>query len=252
MKSVRNLSFVLCLLLLLPLLNACVEKNVYDEEHYSLTEPELINQEANYPQSDSSVDKTGTYAGHDYVDLGLPSGLLWATSNVGALSIEAAPGDYFAWGETSLKNDYSMSTYKWYDSGFTKYVASSYYGLVDNRTVLELSDDVANALWGGSWRMPTKEEWTELVNYTTKEWTSYGYIFTGKNGGRLFLPVTGYITDTTMTDLEGGYYWSSSLQEEYSELAWCVNFNSSHVYVGDFRRSYGGAVRPVYTLLTRK
>ncbi len=109
------------------------------------------------------------YNGHDYVDLGLPSGLIWATCNVGAAKPEDY-GDYFAWGETEPKDDYWWSTYKWCNGDWdklTKYCTDSYYwdssssSSMDNKTVLDPEDDAAHVNWGGSWRMPTDEEWTE-------------------------------------------------------------------------------------------
>ena len=120
---------------------------------------------------------------HDYVDLGLPSGTLWATCNVGANSPEEY-GDYFAWGETETKDNYDCDTYKWgtaaYDTIFngwyletlTKYNTDSGYGTVDNKTTLTLADDAARANWGGKWRMPTDAEWEELMNSCTWTWTT--------------------------------------------------------------------------------
>ncbi|MDD6782411.1 MAG: hypothetical protein PUD89_05750, partial [Bacteroidales bacterium] len=111
-----------------------------------------------------SISFTNPANGHEYVDLGLPSGLKWATCNVGATAPEAY-GDYYAWGETTTKSTYEWSTYKWCDGSYdtqTKYCTSSSYGTVDNKTVLDLADDAARANWGGAWRMPTDEEWTEL------------------------------------------------------------------------------------------
>ena len=100
------------------------------------------------------------YNGHEYVDLGLPSGLKWATCNVGASSPEVY-GGYYAWGETEEKSSYSWSTYKWCNGSYdtmTKYCTSSSYGTVDNKTTLDPQDDVAHVKWGGRWRMPTLEE----------------------------------------------------------------------------------------------
>ena len=97
---------------------------------------------------------------HEWVDLGLPSGTLWATCNVGANSPEEY-GDYFAWGETTTKSSYSWSTYKYCkgsSSTMTKYCTSSYYGTVDNKTELEPSDDAATANWGSEWQMPSLEQ----------------------------------------------------------------------------------------------
>ena len=131
---------------------------------------------------------------HDYVDLGLPSGTLWATCNVGANAPEAY-GDYFAWGETTPKLSYDWSTYKYgaaYDQ-LTKYCDDSSYGrfgFADQKTTLEASDDVATVNWGAGWRMPTAEQWEELKNKCRSAWTtlngSTGRLFTGPNGNTLF------------------------------------------------------------------
>ena len=103
--------------------------------------------------------------GHEYVDLGLPSGIKWATCNVGATTPEEY-GDYFAWGETQPKDYYDWSTYKYCNGdeySITKYCTRSTYGTVDIKTTLELSDDAARVNWGGKWRMPTIEEQKELL-----------------------------------------------------------------------------------------
>ena len=119
-----------------------------------------------YAQWKKTNSTIGIANGHEWVDLGLPSGTKWATTNVGATTPEEY-GDYFAWGETEPKSDYSWSTYKWCNGSsttMTKYCESSSYGTVDNKTILELSDDAANVKWGGKWRMPTVEEIEELLN----------------------------------------------------------------------------------------
>lgn len=152
----------------------------------------------NKPAVDSCVD------GYDYADLGLPSGLLWATCNIGAKNPEDC-GDYFAWGETKSKNNYKWGSYKFYKSGkidecypektdikFTKYTKS------DGKMLLETSDDAATANWGANWRMPTDEEFNELVENC--EWelmendTLNGFKITGPNGHWLFIPKAGYQT----------------------------------------------------------
>ena len=121
------------------------------------------------------------YSFHEYVDLGLPSGTLWATYNVGANSPEEY-GDYFAWGETQPKDTYTWSTYQyanggspWGNPNLTKYCANSQYGYngyVDDLTILLPEDDAATANWGSNWRMPTQEEWWELGSNTTHTWTT--------------------------------------------------------------------------------
>lgn len=188
-----------------------------------------------------------------YVDLGLPSGLLWATMNVGASSPEGY-GDYFAWGETEPKDVYDWSTYKWCNGSYTsltKYNTSSSYGTVDNKTTLELSDDAAYKNWGGAWRMPTDAEWTELREQCTWTWTSQngvnGYKVTSKsNGNSIFLPAAGY-RDGSSLHYAGsyGHYWSSSLDTDSPNTAWNVLFNYADVNRSNNSRYYGHSVRPV-------
>ena len=187
-----------------------------------------------------------------YVDLGLPSGLLWATCNIGASSPEDY-GDYYAWGETETKSNYSWSTYKWYNGSettMTKYCTSSSYGTVDNKTTLDLEDDVAHVKWGGSWRMPTKSEQEELHNSCTWTWTTQngtnGYKVTGTNGNSIFLPAAGCRYYTSL-DYAGshGLYWSSSLDSGYSRYAYSLYFYSGGVGWRTYYRSYGFSVRAV-------
>ena len=188
---------------------------------------------------------TDTANGHDYVDLGLPSGLKWATCNVGATKPEEY-GDYYAWGETETKKIYDWTTYKWCngsDDTLTKYNTESDYGTVDNKTVLDLEDDAARANWGGAWRMPTDAEWTELRNNCTWRWTN-GYNGTGVagrivtsdiNGNSIFLPAAGYTV----------YYWSSSLYTDGPDDAWLLYFGSGNVHRDFYNRDRGRFVRPV-------
>ena len=192
---------------------------------------------------------------HEYVDLGLPSGTLWATCNVGANSPEEY-GNYFAWGETKPKSDYIWGIYKYckgsYDT-MTKYCTESYYGTVDNKTVLEPSDDAATVNWGSEWQMPSDEQFEELINssYTTKTWTTmngkYGRKITSKsNGNSIFLPAAGYRYDTGLSNAGSyGNYWSRSLDTSYSYYAYYLYFDSSNVYTGNYYRYYGRSVRPV-------
>ena len=198
---------------------------------------------------------TGTINGHEWVDLCLS--VKWATCNVGASSPEEN-GDYFAWGETSTKNDYSWSTLK-YCTGhyFSKYVPSwlgGYWsgdGRPDDRERLALSDDAARANWGGSWRMPTAEEWEELLNKCTWTWTTRdgknGYEVVSKiNGNSIFLPAAGGRSDTGLYFVDYfGYYWSSSLCTANPGSAWRVFFYSGNVRRFIYGRHFGHSVRPV-------
>ena len=193
--------------------------------------------------------------GHEYVDLGLPSGTLWATCNIGAAKPEEF-GDYFAWGETSTKNTYNWSTYKYCNGNqLTKYCNESYRGyngFTDNLTELQTGDDAATANWGEGWRTPTKEQWDELLANTTNEWTTQngveGRLFTSKkNGKSLFLPAAGYCWDDGLSRVgRSGYYWSSSLFIDSPYIAWYFYFNSDcyYMYYGYYRYS-GHFVRAV-------
>ncbi|MCQ2318890.1 MAG: PEGA domain-containing protein [Bacteroidales bacterium] len=191
--------------------------------------------------------------GHEYVDLGLPSGLLWATCNVGASRPEDY-GNYYAWGETATKSTYDWSTYRWCrgsDKTQTKYNTKSDYGTVDNRTVLEMSDDAARANWGGDWRMPTTEECRELKDECTWTWTTQGgkngYCVTGPNGGSIFLPAAGYRSGTSLGSAGSyGYYWSSSLYSSDPLNAYGMFFISVFVNPQSYPTRYDGqSVRPV-------
>ena len=199
----------------------------------------------------STSGTTGTENGYAYVDLGLS--VKWATCNVGANNPEDY-GDYFAWGEVEPKDYYDWSTYKYCNGSsksLTKYNTSSSYGIVDNNTQLELSDDAARANWGGSWRMPTDAEWTELYEQCTWTWTTqngvYGRKVTSKtNGSSIFLPAAGIRYDSLLDDAgRFGDYWSSSLYADYPNDAWYVYFDFGNVSRDGSYRCYGRSVRPV-------
>ena len=191
--------------------------------------------------------------GYDYVDLGLPSGIKWASFNVGATKPEEY-GGYYAWGETEEKENYSWSTYKWCNgssSTMTKYCTDSSYGAVDNKTVLDPEDDVAHVKWGGDWRMPTTEEQHELLDNCTWQWTTlkgvYGYRVTGPNGNSIFLPAAG---SRHGTDAYGrgssGFYWSGSLDRSGCERACYLYFSVNYFdWYCSTIRFYGQSVRPV-------
>ena len=195
---------------------------------------------------------------HEYVDLGLPSGTLWATCNVGASSPEEY-GDYFAWGETEPKSDYSWNTYKYCNgtsSTMTKYCTDSEYGMVDNKTVLESGDDAATTNWNNNWQMPSKAQIEELINssYTTTELTTLngveGRMITSKvNGKSIFLPAAGMRggTSTTQTSIYGEY-WSRSLSPSTPNRAYDLSSHSNInvvEWVADYR-FVGRSVRPVH------
>ena len=197
--------------------------------------------------------------GHAWVDLGLPSGTLWATCNVGASSPEEY-GDYFAWGETEPKSDYSWSTYKYCEGAnktMTKYCTQSSYGyngFTDNLTELQSEDDAATANWGSGWQMPSREQIQELWNssYTTTEWTQVNGVYGRKitsnsNGNSIFLPAAGYRNGTDLRNAGSyGYYWSCSLNT--SDRAHFLRFSSNKDELLDSYRLNGRSVRPVRRL----
>ncbi len=186
------------------------------------------------------------------VDLGLPSGTLWADRNVGADSPEDY-GDYFAWGETSTKSTYNWSTYKWCrvsSDTMTKYCTDSSYGTVDNKTVLDLEDDAAYVNMGAEWRMPTYDEQEELSNNCTWTWTTQkgtkGYKVTGPNGNSIFLPAAGYRYDSHLSYAGSNCdYWSASLHESFLDYACDLYFSSSRYYTSNSSRYIGRTVRAV-------
>ncbi|MBR5324165.1 MAG: hypothetical protein IKV14_05050, partial [Muribaculaceae bacterium] len=182
----------------------------------------------------------GVENSHEWIDLGLPSGLKWATCNVGANTPEGY-GDYFAWGETITKSSYSSSNYT-YSS---------------NSETLPLSADAARVNWGGKWRMPTKAEIIELENSSNCSWTwttqngVKGYKVTSKkNGNSIFLPAAGCRYNSNLGNAGFyGYYWSSSL-DTYSSyfacyLAYYMAFSSSYVDCGLELDYHGLSVRAV-------
>lgn len=205
----------------------------------------------------NAKDFTTLNNSHDYVDLGLPSGTLWATCNVGATTPEGY-GDYFAWGETQPKDYYDWDTYQHCNGDYdqlTKYCNDSdygYNGFTDNLTVLQPSDDAATANWGSGWRMPTQAEFQELLNNTTVSWTQQngvnGRLFTASNGNSLFLPAAGHHWgDEPSYAGSYGLYWSSSLYMDYPFIAGHFGYHNSddYCYVAGTARGYGQSVRAV-------
>lgn len=193
---------------------------------------------------------------HEWVDLGLPSGTLWATCNVGADSPEQS-GDYFAWGETKPKRTYEWATYKWCDGSentLTKYCPSSDWGTVDNLMRLEPQDDAATVNWGPMWRTPTYEQIQELNTKSTWKWTTIngksGYLITGPNGNTIFLPNTG-TREGSSPAAWNSCYWSSDICSVNSPChAYGQDFNSwGTSWIGN-HRYIGCAVRPVRVSLS--
>ena len=194
------------------------------------------------------------------VDLGLS--VKWASCNLGAILPEDS-GDYFAWGEVEPKTTYSWQSYTWSagDSDFlTKYCPTNlkqYWtkdkSVPDGKTKLELSDDAARQKLGGSWRMPTKAEFEELIKDCNWRKGSCrgrnGYYVEGKqNHGRIFLPVTGYYGKKPMRleDLNKGYYWTSSLDLVNPGQAYDIFFTQEAKGQRDSSSRFAGfVIRPV-------
>ena len=179
---------------------------------------------------------TGTHAGHEWVDLGLS--VKWATCNVGASS-PTGYGNYYAWGETSPKSEYSSSNCKTWERSMSDIGGDPEY-------------DAARANWGGSWRLPTKSECDELVNNCTRQWTTQngvkGMLFTSKrNGNSIFFPAAGWRRGTS-TNYAGelGDYWSSTPYEGSTQGAYNLYFGSGgSARTGWYGRRIGRTVRPV-------
>ena len=192
----------------------------------------------------------GTLNGHDWIDLGLPSGIKWATCNVGASSPEDY-GNYYAWGETSTKSSYN------YDNSTT-------YGKEMSDIGGNASYDVARKQWGSTWRLPTEAECRELRVNCTCDWAAqngvYGFKLTSKvNGQSIFLPAAGYRSGTSLDNASSrGYYWSSTPSASDTYDAYYLhlyNFSlddsepdyvkSASFYVITYLRSKGISIRPV-------
>ena len=181
---------------------------------------------------------TGSISGHGYVDLGLS--VKWARCNIGTSSPEGY-GDYFAWGETSPKSSYDEDNSKTYGK-------SSYNHDIGGDSFT----DAARANWGGSWRLPTAEEFQELIDNCNWTWTTLngkaGYkVVSKKNGNSIFFPAAGTRYGTSLYYAgEYGIYWSSTPFEDFSYFAYYLGFGSSfHDVSYYYRRDYGLTVRPV-------
>ena len=138
----------------------------------------------------------------------------------------------------------------------TKYNTDPNYGTVDNKTFLETDDDAARAGLGGTWRMPTDDEWAELRDASNCSWTwttlngTNGHKVQSKKVGYIdnwiFLPAAGYRSDSNLNCVgTHGSYWSSSLYTDLPNNAYEMHFNSSTVYWSVYHRFNGQSVRPV-------
>ena len=179
---------------------------------------------------------TGTINGHEYVDLGLPSGLKWATCNIGANAPEGY-GNYYAWGETTTKSSYTEEN-------------SRTYGVSMNDISGNANYDAARANWGSTWRMPTKAEMEELIDNCTWTWITQsgveGWKVTGPNGNSIFLPAAGHCVNTSRYGVGLHGVYSGSTPDESNDLnAYRLYFISGSHEVNCFYRYFGHTVRPV-------
>lgn len=193
---------------------------------------------------------------HEWVDLGLPSGTKWATTNIGG-ETPADYGDFFAWGEIKNCNDRLFDAWnelrwqglKYYVSGdcgdntepiFSKYILDSEHGKIDGRSELDLQDDAAHVNWGIGWRIPSKMQIDELNSCCTWIWSTlfghHGYKVIGPNGNSIFIPAAGMRCGGWNDEYFGidGYYWSRTLYQHgdgKSEGAHSISFwETNHEY----------------------
>ena len=195
------------------------------------------------------------------IDMGLPSGTMWANMNIGAVKPEDA-GLYFAWGETegfvadgSDDHLFGWGTYKLCNGSRatqTKYCTTGSYGTADGRIVLEFTDDAAYVNWGTEWRMPTGEDMIELMENTTNEWTTVngvgGYRFISEaTGNTIFLPAAGCrVSESHYEDGTDCYYWASSVDREKPYASRYLRFYAGRMFVASLFRYYGMNIRPVH------
>lgn len=198
----------------------------------------------------------------EWIDLGLPSGLLWRAYNLGATTPEGY-GQYYAWGETSTKSHYDESTYVYLnesgdDPGFTKYCNQSYMGyngFRDNLITLQPSDDAATVVLGNGARIPTSAEWQEMLDNTKSVWMNVNDVLGRKfisriNGNSFFLPASGDRSGACLYGVgDYGVYWSSSLSIDGSpDMVFAMDFSAYSPRLDDSFYRYAGysvrAVRP--------
>lgn len=193
--------------------------------------------------------------GHEYVDLGLPSGTLWATCNLGADTPEGY-GKYFQWadlqGYTKEEIEGGAKNFGWPAPYAQNYDNLQKYTGQDGLAELELSDDAAHNSMGGSWRMPSEKQIRELIKYTNNEWTTEngvnGYKFTSKadSSKSIFIPASGYADGGSINGIESyGCLWSRSVRSQYPDSAYYLAFNSGSVYRSDSGRCFGYSVRGI-------
>lgn len=192
----------------------------------------------------NNTDKTAK--GLSAIDLGLS--VKWGSCNLGASKPEEF-GNYYAWGETEPKDDYSRETYKFLETDPVGRIYYTKYCSQDRLTELKAEDDAATIALGGKWRMPTGDELKELVDKCTWTLTSQndvkGYLVTGPNGNSIFLPGAGMRGYTDVHYLGEPNYWSSSVFTNNGTDIWCIQINDNKIWFSGTLRWYGYSIRPV-------
>ena len=233
------------------------KKRLLEEEQRKQKEEQRKQEEERRLKEEREI-QSGKIDGHAFVDLGLPSGTLWAKMNIGASSPEEA-GEYFVWGETygyfdNSERNFSEEEYIYYDKTYdryTKYCSSAEYGKIDNKTELESIDDAATANWGEKWQMPSEEQINELQKYCTLR--NYekngieGWLLIGPNDSLLFIPPNSVIEDGKIIPLYNDYpfatFWSRNQNTD-------LGFDDAAVIsiFSQYKSSWGS----VYTSLTTR
>lgn len=237
-------------------------KNAFDTEKENLESPcvALTEDDTNVHIVVYTTINEDDLTKGDFIDLGLPSGLKWASCNLGATT-PCEYGDYYMWGSTTINNadvcDWEYTPYHQGSddsTGWTKYHPS-----VDNKTVLDPEDDAAYVAIGGKAHIPTEEQFQELKANTTSEWVNCTYLgsdhtdhnvmgkkFNGPNGNSIFIPAAGGRYRSSFNE-QGSYcyVWSSSLDSDYPDCGCNLTFSSGSYSISSYRRYCGFTVRPV-------
>ncbi len=208
----------------------------YVRAYATNSEGTAYGEEVSFKTLEEIIDDGISINGYEYVDLGLPSGLKWATHNIGA----AAPyerGDYFAWGEINTKAEYTEMNCTSYGLNMQDIAGDSQY-------------DAARANWGATWKVPSKKDFEELMNECTWEWMVINgkgcKKVTGPNGNYIILPITGYQYGTSFYMEDFGYYWTSTPISTYEQFSYDFFFDEEYnLSMGFDERCYGQAIRPV-------
>lgn len=214
-----------------PIEDTCLEAIISGTQPAVAEPAKVVVEEAKEPVASG----TNVINGHEWVDLGLS--VKWATCNVGAEKASDY-GNYFGWGETKPKDQYTASNSKMFERGIGDVNGNPEY-------------DAARANWGGSWRLPTKEEIKELLERC--EWVKAsqdginGYKIRNRGtGNAIFIPAAGYKHGPSLYYAgESGYAWSSTPNESYTQSAYGLFFFSGYHYQYWYYRNYGFPVRPV-------